>query len=55
MTLGLILGFVVIFVVAYGFWMAGELGVGPRWRTSRRDPRSLADYDVEREQLSPGN
>ncbi len=30
MLLGVV-GSLVVAVIAYGFWMAGKLGVGPRW------------------------
>ena len=50
MALGLILGFFVVFIVAYGFWMAAQLGVGPRWRRPRRDPLSAPVADGAREQ-----
>jgi hypothetical protein len=32
MLLGAIIVSVVVAMAVYGFWMAGQLGVGPRWR-----------------------
>jgi hypothetical protein len=32
MWLGFSIGVVVVAIGAYGFWMAGELGLAPRWR-----------------------
>lgn len=32
MLLGFLIGAVVVVIGAYGFWMAGELGLAPRWR-----------------------
>jgi uncharacterized protein (DUF2062 family) len=31
MLLGAVVGSFVVAIIAYGFWMAGKLGVGPRW------------------------
>jgi hypothetical protein len=45
MTVTLLLLIAVVPVVAYGFWMAGELGVGPRWRRSRRPKVDLTDVE----------
>jgi hypothetical protein len=51
MTFGLVLGTALIVIVAYAFWMAGELGVAPRWRRSRA-PRDVAQ-DIGAEHGSP--
>jgi len=40
MTLWLILVGAFIAVAAYGSWLAGELGLGPRWR--RSGPRGVS-------------
>lgn len=45
MTVTLLLVIAAVPVVAYGFWMAGELGVGPRWRRSRRPKVDLTDVE----------
>ena len=37
MLLGAVIGSLLVAMVAYGFWMASKLGVGPRWQRSRRD------------------
>jgi hypothetical protein len=37
MVLGILIAGIVVAMIAYGSWMAGELGVGPRWRRSRRN------------------
>jgi hypothetical protein len=31
MLLGAVIGSLVVAIIAYAFWMAGKLGVGPRW------------------------
>ena len=50
MMLMLILVMVVVVMAAYGVWMAGELGVGPRLGRSdrRRAPRPDADGEGDR-------
>jgi len=40
MLLGAIIASLLVAMAAYGFWMAGQLGVGPRWRGSRHTPTS---------------
>ncbi|HLY38278.1 MAG TPA: hypothetical protein VKU61_09595 [Candidatus Binatia bacterium] len=50
MTLALILGAAVVACTAYGFWMAGELGVAPRWR--RRRPAALSSRFVFGEEIA---
>lgn len=47
MTITLILVLAVAPIMAYGFWLAGELGVGPRLGQSRR--AKPAQLDAERE------
>jgi len=32
MVLGAIIVSVLLAMAVYGFWLAGQLGVGPRWR-----------------------
>jgi len=49
MLLGAIIGAVLVAMTAYGFWMASELGVGPRWRGSRREPTSGSPVHPARE------
>jgi hypothetical protein len=48
MGLGLILAFFFVFIAAYSFWMAEQLGVGPRWGRSARDPESTPKTDPPR-------
>lgn len=43
MMLGLVIGVVVITIGAYAFWMAGELGLAPRWRIPRMREISRRD------------
>jgi len=43
MTLALLIGVPLVVIVAYGFWMGGELGLGPAWRRSRPRPRRPAE------------
>jgi len=50
MLLGAIIGTVLVAMTAYGFWMASKLGVGPRWRGSRREPTSGSPVHPAREQ-----
>jgi len=42
MTLALLIGVPLALIVAYGFWMGGELGLGPTWR-SRSRPHGAAE------------
>jgi len=49
MLLGAIIGAVVLAMAAYGFWMAGELGVAARWESSRRRRTSPSPIDPPEE------
>ena len=56
MTLALLIGIPLVLIVAYGFWMAGELGLGPGWRrpVSRRSrPVEDAGYEADGERTVP--
>ncbi len=48
MLLGLVMGVVVLGIVAYGFWMAGELGLAPRWKRTSVPTASERDGVSER-------
>jgi len=44
MTIALLIGVPLALIVAYGFWMGSELGLGPSWRHSRsRHHRAAGD------------
>jgi len=45
MILTLLIGVPLALLVAYGFWMAGELGLGPAWRRSRSNVRSGTEHE----------
>jgi hypothetical protein len=47
MTITLILVLAVAPIMAYGFWLAGELGVGPRLGRSRRAKPAQLDAEPE--------
>jgi hypothetical protein len=47
MMLGATLGVALLLVVVYAFWMAGELGVGPRWRRPRPERRRGSGHFAE--------
>jgi hypothetical protein len=43
MVIPVLIATIVLAMIAYGAWMAGELGVGPRWRRPRRDAGAEGD------------
>ena len=45
MTLVLLIGVPLALIVAYGFWMGGELGLVPAWRRSRSKPRRAGENE----------
>ena len=56
MTLALLIGIPLVLILAYGFWMAGELGLGPGWRRSvsrRSRPVEDAGYEADGERTVP--
>jgi len=56
MTLALLIGVPLALIVAYGFWMGGELGVGPAWLSRSRPRRATEDHwrEPDSERRVPG-
>ena len=56
MTLALLIGAPRALIVAYGFWMGGELGVGPAWLSRSRPRRATEDHwgEPDSERRVPG-
>jgi len=57
MTLALLIGVPLALIVAYAFWMGGELGLGPAWRSRSRPSRPAEEdqgHESDSERRVPG-